>query len=268
LLHKEDTGTKEYLHFSTFNKQVVLHTAVIKIQDVDGKFHFCRCLVDSGAMSNYISQSLLQILRLNTTKQNISVCGINDLTTNIKQKVSTRIESRISRFRRKLEFLVVPKLTTKLPVQSFERDVCLIPKNLALADPNFNQASKVDILLGMEVFNEILNTHELKLGNDSLVARSTQFGYVIGGTLKTRSEANEQFCGLISNEEIHDQLKVFWEINDMKNSKVLNLEEQSVEQHYQQTHYRYADGRYGVHIPFKSNIDQLGNSKQNAIKPF
>jgi hypothetical protein len=102
LLHKEDTGTKEYLHFSTFNKQVVLHTAVIKIQDVDGKFHFCRCLVDSGAMSNYISQSLLQILRLNTTKQNISVCGINDLTTNIKQKVSTRIESRISRFRREL----------------------------------------------------------------------------------------------------------------------------------------------------------------------
>ncbi|GFT21618.1 uncharacterized protein TNCV_617221 [Trichonephila clavipes] len=71
----------------------------------------------------------------------------------------------------------------------------------------------------------------------------------------------------INGTNIDNQLKQFWELEEIPNvkDKILTSEEQFVETHYQNTYACNSEGRFVVKLPFYKSNSELGDSKPAAI---
>ncbi|GFW74802.1 uncharacterized protein TNCV_5137811 [Trichonephila clavipes] len=71
----------------------------------------------------------------------------------------------------------------------------------------------------------------------------------------------------INGTNIDNQLKQFWELEEIPNvkDKILTSEEQFVEIHFQNTYACNSEGRFVVKLPFYKSNSELGNSKPAAI---
>ena len=66
-----------------------------------------------------------------------------------------------------------------------------IPKNIALADPEFHKPSDIDILLGVKLFYKLLCVGQIELKNcPDLVLQKTQLGWIVAGEINDPSPSN------------------------------------------------------------------------------
>ncbi|KAF2890278.1 hypothetical protein ILUMI_15895 [Ignelater luminosus] len=86
----------------------------------------------------------------------VTVSGINNATSTVALKARTVIGSCHTSYQRELSFLVTDKITENLPLVSFNATKIKIVENIELADPNFNVPSKIDLLVGADVFYNLL----------------------------------------------------------------------------------------------------------------
>ncbi|XP_055614787.1 uncharacterized protein LOC129761112 [Toxorhynchites rutilus septentrionalis] len=139
---------------------VMLSTALIKVRDADNKYHLARALLDSGSQPSFITESLCQKLRLKRTKVNAPISGIGQSTVNVHYRVTLSLTSRYGDHHFSLDCLVLPELTMSLPNQHINITRWKIPRNLPLADPNFNISQGVDIIIGAELFFSLLENQQ------------------------------------------------------------------------------------------------------------
>jgi hypothetical protein len=66
--------------------------------------------------------------------------------------------------------------------------------------------------------------------------------------------------------DLQNELKRFWEIESCELPKPLTVEEKQVEEHSRQTVRRQPDGRYVVTLPTISDVNDLGDSHQMALR--
>ena len=150
------TVSHTYCSSLSAGKQILLSTAVIHIMAGNGKFIECRALLDSGSQSNFVSHKLSKKLNIATTLTTIPISGINSAVSTANAKFTTTIKSKSSRYSRNIEFLIVPIITESLPTQHIDISLWSIPADIMLADPHFNFVGDIDVLIGAELFFEIL----------------------------------------------------------------------------------------------------------------
>lgn len=75
------------------------------------------------------------------------------------------------------------------------------------------------------------------------------------------------FHATITNEQLHDQLNKFWQLDDsVAPGRNFTPEENYVEQHFLSNTYRNLKGRYVVKLPVKQQVlCKLGDSKNTAM---
>lgn len=225
------------LTYSTIDRNQVLSTATIFIEDRLGRWLKCNALLDCGSQSNLITEELCNKLNLTCQKIDLSLSGISQLVTKISNRTQTRIKSRISEFEASLSFLVLPVLTEKLPLQKFDKSLIQIPSGIKLADEQFNEPKQVDVLLGAEIFYSLLESGKVKLGNGLPILQETALGWVISGNLsfslfEARQNTVCNFSTRISNQGLNDLLTKFWKIGEFENSKFLSNEENYCEEYF------------------------------------
>ena len=126
----------------------------MKVAAPDGSFMCVRALLDSGSSASFISERMVQALRLGRTRTNVSVSGIGGMSPDMAVKAITdfQISSAIGVGNiMSLRALVVARVVHDLPTTA-------IPYNkewshltgLPLADPQFNVPGKVDLLLRVD----------------------------------------------------------------------------------------------------------------------
>lgn len=133
-----------------------LSTAKVLIKDKFGNFKECRCLLDSGSQSNFISQELCDRLGVEKERTNIPVLGINQTGTKVQNMVHCTLKSRFNGFTVHTTFLVLNKITEWFLVFFVKNDSLGIPENLSLADDSFDVPGKIDLPLGATVFWDLL----------------------------------------------------------------------------------------------------------------
>jgi Pao retrotransposon peptidase/Family of unknown function (DUF5641)/Protein of unknown function (DUF1759)/Putative peptidase (DUF1758)/Integrase zinc binding domain len=254
------------------NQQVLLSTVVLIVYDTTGSPIQCRALLDSGSQSNFVTESLAQLIKMKRETVNLPIVGISRKTTLIKHQIAATIQSRTSTFSTELQFLVIPQITGTMPTTPLDSKAWNIPSNIQLADPQFYAPQRIDMLLGAEVFFDIWTSHQIRLQKGLPSLNETLFGWVLAGKLSAQhpSASNLSFCGCIAQQpdELSELVKKFWEIESCETKKRLNTEEQRVEQHFSETVSRQPDGRYVVQLPLKESVNDLGDSKKMAIKRF
>ncbi|XP_065072873.1 uncharacterized protein LOC135697177 [Ochlerotatus camptorhynchus] len=132
---------------------VLLETVVLTIEDKHGKEVRVRALLDSAAMSNFITKKLANTLATRQASVDIADAGIGESVKQIKRQITATIKSRTSSYSTTLEFLIMKKPTANLPTIAINTAMWNMP-NVPLADPHFNIPGMVDIIIGGECYHE------------------------------------------------------------------------------------------------------------------
>ncbi|GFV88885.1 uncharacterized protein TNCV_1226821 [Trichonephila clavipes] len=199
-----------------------------------------------------------------TERINTLISCLNDASMVVNECVKVAISNQNKSFEKELDMLVVKKITDFIPQKALEINSDF-SNFVELADSNFNVPGKIDLLLGANIFYELLKPERIKIKDSILLLVNSVFGYIVTGNLDSINETKVH-CGLIRDEDLNKNLEKFWKLEEVEEPIVKNKERLICEEHYANTHFRTNEGKYVVSMPLKKEPSCLGNSKDIALK--
>ncbi|XP_058456427.1 uncharacterized protein LOC131433839 [Malaya genurostris] len=251
-------------------KQILLSTAVVLVRGKGGQQYPCRVLLDSGSHTSFVTEQFATLLALEKHPTNVHISCLNDTQTKVRLKIHTQVTSRVNDYTVCMELLVVPKITGVLPSSKVDISTLSLPSGIELADPRFHVPDKINMLLGADVFFDMLMIGRLQLPISGALLQETQFGWVFSGPVPNEdSRVVHSFSATAYEESVDTLVRKFWEIESFGDIEGFNstIEEECV-QHFERTHQRMANGRYMVRLPFNDKKILLGDSRRMAEKRF
>ncbi|XP_014361661.2 uncharacterized protein LOC106713372 [Papilio machaon] len=248
---------------------------MVKIKSTTGCSQIVRALIDQGSEASFITEATAQFLKLKRDSVNGVISGVGEGQTQAKSMASFEIVSlRNPEFSIQVNAFVLKRLTSFIPSRDSSIHDWKEITNLPLADPTYSTPGRIDIILGAEIYGEILLDGFLKHSESSgPVAQNTRLGWILSGKIKNELvQENRNIISMHIQPKEDEFLKQFWEIEREPESiiKRKTKEELRCEEIYEETTYRNSEGRYVVRLPFKSpNPECLnGQSKEIALRRF
>lgn len=248
----------EHFFHTAGDSMSVLATALIPVV-WNGRSIVLRALIDQGSTANLITNRACQALKLQQKRFNIPMVGVGNspVGTVLAKTMFTFDSIHDASYRHDVESIVVKSIS-----DSREIDVSSVKqwhhiKRLVLADPQFFEANKIDLLLGAAAYAEIL-LGEIKKGRvDEPTAQHTKLGWIVFGT----ACANNDFkliCNAVngsqtSTVDVASLLQRFWQLEEVTPIKNLTPEEQAAEDVFVSTVKRDDNGCFVVDLPFKAD---------------
>lgn len=245
------------------SSQALLSTALVEVTN-NGKSYILRALLDSGSQSSFISaaaQKKIDAYKLKNNYQTVS--GLGNTIVTITEHCKLDIKSLHNSFTINVKCYILPLITDSLPHAEVQFHELGIPSNIELADPRFYHPSDIDLLLGADIFWELIKTNRMKLGPNKPVLQDTYLGWIVGGPIGDYSTSNMK-CHF--SQDIREQLTRFWELEELPTHKVESVEDNYCEKLFIETTHRESNGRFCVQIPLKESPDVLGDSYKLAEK--
>lgn len=241
--------------------EILLATAIINVQGIDGNYHQMRALIDQGSQLSLISEKAAQILSIPRQKCKGVVSGVGIKESNCKGQININCTSTDSSYSFSTDVLIMKQLIRNLPNYTFKKPSWEYLEHINLADPDFNISRPVDILLGAEVYSNIILEGICRSKQTMPIAQQTRLGWILCGSVTTLQ------CNVVLNNI--ERIEKFWEIEDIMEDSIASSEDFQCIKFYQETTRRREDGRYEVRLPMTTNFEQeLGISKPKAIAQF
>lgn len=130
---------------------------------------------------NFITQELANRLQLKERLLEISVAGVMEKIIWTNKLASVCVKSRFNNFHANIDCVILPKITQHLPQQFISIQNVTIPKNIKLADLNFNVPASIDMLIGAELFWKIICAGQIRQAKDQPTLQKTHFGWIVSG---------------------------------------------------------------------------------------
>ncbi|XP_011705735.1 PREDICTED: uncharacterized protein LOC105460935 [Wasmannia auropunctata] len=246
-------------------RRVLLATARVRLQVASGRSTIVRALVDSGSELNFVFESVVQRLRAPRQPTRVRISGLGETETALARSTVTAVLHSLSGapYSRPLEALVLPRLTSYKPPSCVRAEEWRHLQGLGLADPHASAAG-IEAVLGAEVYADILLGKVKRGAPGTPVAQASRLGWLLSGAVSENSPGR-----LASVHSLHcvadpvaDQLRRFWEVEELPSASPWTEEETACDAHYAATHKRGADGRYTVRLPLRDSpsVDMLGES--------
>ena len=231
-----------------------------------------RALLDSGSAVSFVSERVAQSLCLCRFSQNVKICGVTDVP--LKDSYHSLSSFKIApvhnpKWQLTVNAVVVPLVICELPTkheplnQEWEH-----VKGLKLADPDFGEPEKVDLLLGVKTFVNIIRHGRRRERRGSPTATETCFGWVLAGSTNIPGAAplpSHHVSALAGD----DLLRQFWEVEEKPVAhSTLTPEEHAVLNHFDAHHSRDLEGRFMVPLLKKLTSMELGESRAQAVRRF
>ncbi|XP_018401697.1 PREDICTED: uncharacterized protein LOC108778883 [Cyphomyrmex costatus] len=226
---------------SIVSEHVMLSIAVVHVCDNEGTLRPCRALLDCGSQANFISKKFAELLGLKTHPLNISISGVNGT------------------------------ITDKIPPVSTERGKFDFPRNIHLADPRFHISSDIDLLIGAEIFWDLICVGQIRSSDKHPTLQKTRLGWILSGRLGTTAAVPAKvhsFYASITNSELHDHVSRAWQMDNRSiPSNNYTIEENICERHFLDNTSQDSQGRYIVKLPVKEQmLEKIGDSRETALK--
>lgn len=252
------------------SNSVLLATAIVTVLDVDGEAHAFRALIDQGSEASFITESALLALRLPKTSVQAIINGIGTSNSQSKHMTSFTLRSPNDvNFSINVEALVMGKITNLLPSSSIKSQLWSHLIDLTLADPSYNRTGRIDLILGSDVFAQIL-MEGVRIGPEgSPVAQQTHLGWILSGKISNEPQRGISVTTLHATSSIESLMERFLAAESVEDANPLSSEEQWCEKFFMDTHCRNEEGRFKVRLPFRFHFDSsamLGRSREIAIK--
>lgn len=240
---------------------VILPTAVVNVNMIDRKVkNFARLIFDSCSQPNLVTESLVKRLKIPLCDSNVVIGWIAKKAYTSKHSCSLEISSRFSNNTIWFNADVVPFIPYNVPVD----DIRQLHRETNLDEPGECDFlnGKVEILIGAEFYEKVM-LDERRFYNDVAIRR-TIFGNLMFGRLPDNfrlSIPSPNQCLLT----INDQLKKFWELEEIETHNVIEDEELLCLKHFESTYTRDEEGRFVLRLPFKGNVKKLSKLYPRAV---
>ena len=254
----------------------LLMTCQVKIDAPDGTSIKARALLDPGSTTSFVSERIVQSLGLPRRTKCLTISGIGGLSHKSPlQSISTFDISSLCSPKAKytLTAIVVPRVTCDLPLQPVHvGSEWNHLSDLTLADPDFGTPGKIDLLLGADIYTDMLLYGRRCGPHGTPTAFETQFGWVLTGRTTSQSHSSNHSSVVTCHSSVatgDSLLRMFWEIEESPDSHSnLSAEERTVIQHFEEKHTRSATGRFIVPLPKNPQNKPLGESRAQAVRIF
>ncbi len=256
------------------NWGTLLMTCQVVVSSPDGSRMKARALLDSASSTSFVSEGLGQALRLPRSSQSMKISGVAGLSHQSPlHSVATFDIAATSSPGEKLQVtaVVLPRVTCDLPLYPVRQNSKWTHlSGLHLADPDFGRPGKIDLLLGIDIYADVLLHGRRNGAPGSPTAFETRFGWVLAGKTTTSSSlsrtAATHHITVASGDDI---LRQFWEIDETpRDGCNLSPQERSVMRHFSETHTRTESGRFVVPLPKNPQAKRLGESRSQTVRRF
>ncbi|XP_024878200.1 uncharacterized protein LOC112458683, partial [Temnothorax curvispinosus] len=253
---------------------VLLATAWVTVRGSSGRTAVVRALLDQGSEMTFISENLAQILRVKRIRMPISISAVGGVHAGTFQHAASIFVSPRASLVSALATtaLILKSVISYIPKRNTDISSLSYLSDLPLADTDPTSRDPISIIIGADLYNEIILDGIRKGEIGQPVAQNSVFGWVISGPVNTSPHNDSAEFPRISTHHIctlslEEELRRFWEIEKLPRQAVLTPQEKECEEHFRSTHSRNSEGRYIVRLPFKRGppID-IGSSACQAEK--
>lgn len=257
-------------HFATQSHTTLLATALVNIMTTRGA-QVVRALIDPCSQESFISEETARKLQLRQVSVIGQVTGVGKMSTPIKHAAEIQIVSRIeNNYKLKCTAYVIKQVTEIMPVKKINNEHWTQLQGLQLADPTYNNPGTIDLLLGVNVYTDILMTGVIKGSPGSPIAQQTSLGWIISGGAPVEEYGKSgKIVSMHLSVNLDNMLQRFWESETIQtdNKNTLTPLEVRAESIYENTLARAEDGRFIVGLPFASDTPTLPeHSREIAVK--
>ncbi|XP_043461792.1 uncharacterized protein LOC122506254 [Leptopilina heterotoma] len=251
----------------------IFATAYIKLTSPNEKSIIVKGFLDSGSERSLITERVVQLLKLQKNKCDVSLKGIgNSSLGSSNYNVNLWLKSpKDSTFQLPLNALVMKSLVQIIPKDKPEHKEWSHLKDLDLADPNYSTNEIVDCVVGVDLLGHTLRPGLRQGPLNSPTGVLTTFGWIIFGNSSSQQTISQTCASTFQIEEtdsLNLQLRRFWEIEELPKQTFLTNEEMKCEEIFENTHYRDQSGRYVVRLPLQKSADHLGQSREQVVSMF
>ncbi|XP_029678544.1 uncharacterized protein LOC115244758 [Formica exsecta] len=261
---------------------LLLTTTWVTVRCPSGRTAVIRALLDQGSEMTFISESLAQLLRVKRIRMPISVSAVGGINAGTFQHATHIFISHRESLAPSLSTtaLILKSLISYTPRRHVDLSSLSYLSDLPRADSDPTSSDTINLIIGADLYSDIIRdgVHKGSIGQP--FAQNSIFGWIISGPL-TSLESQDPFQSTMtsvhctrdsisahhttSSTSLEEELRRFWEIEELPRQLILTPQEQECEEHFCSTHYRDSDGRYIVRLPFKTSppID-IGNSRFRA----
>ncbi|XP_037926645.1 uncharacterized protein LOC119661389 [Hermetia illucens] len=234
---------------------VLLATARIRVKDNQGTFILLRALVDQGSQRSFISEAAAQLLRLPRQATNLTISGIGSHSTSSKGAISAQCKEKWATRCFNLSLVVVNHITDKIPQSKTPCKITELRQE-DLADSSYNILGKIDVLLGADVYGDLLEKGVIRIKNTKVLAQKTKIGWILSGPVNQVIRTSEPSMSMVSIEQLDADIRKLWEQEELPQERILTLEEADCERQFTPTTKRDPkSGRYIVRLPIKPDMN-------------
>ena len=236
----------------------LMMTAQVMISGPGGHQVSARALIDSGAGMSLVSHRISQQLNLPLTKNHLQFSGVQGTPCKPSRHMTCFNLSPMQADLPKVlvKAAVVPTVTVDLPTRELNQ-VADLPhlSGLHLADPTFHSPGRIDVLLGADVYLQLMLKTPMVTGDiTDPGALETIFGWAIMGPVKASREHTRSIPTHVSQtlcpeeEHLDNQMAKFWEVEEPDHTpEQFSSTEEQVQAHYNATTTYCSDScRYTV----------------------
>lgn len=156
-----------------------------------------------------------------------------------------------------------------LPGHSVPRSI--VPTSIVskMADPEFHLPAMVHVLLGAGALADLVQGSVVNRLEEFAI-QDSRLGYLLyGGALLHHDKPTGALLETkASNTDLTTVVERFWQLDEVPKEKIRSSEQEECERFFMKTHGRTPTGRYVVKMPLRSDIAELGSSKQVALRRF
>ncbi|KAI5645574.1 putative peptidase (DUF1758) domain-containing protein [Phthorimaea operculella] len=256
---------------STFMEPSLLSTALVEVFDKNGNFHQVRAVLDNCSEKCLVTQSLCDKLGLQLVQSTIQIRGVGNSVAQSKYRCDMELRSLDKTFTTPIQCLVLPELTYNLPGHTLLRKDFFkyIPDNITLADPTFYESRKVNILIGVDRFWDLVVAGKIRLPNGPYLI-NTKLGWIIGGSVSGYTKQSSKYvnCNFTQTLDIQEsidmpsldkQVRSFWELEELPiSAKPVDSrsdDERACEEYFLHTMKRASEGRFVY--AYRSNMNLI-----------
>lgn len=263
---------------------ILLATAWITVRAPSGRSVDVRALLDQGSEMTFITERLAQNLLLKRLRMPTSISAVGGVNVGTyRQAARITISPRnTSTPKFSTTALILKSLTSYSPKRLPADSVLNHLKDLSWADDDPMSSDPIDILLGADLYGELLLEGVCKSTVGRPIAQNSVFGWEISGPTAYSSvsshalsinSGDDQACAQVNSHHcfnalsLDKELRQFWEIEEIPRQITFSPEDEKCEEHFRATHSRRSDGRYIVRLPFKTGPPiEIGESRAIADK--
>lgn len=264
-----------HVDFSIETKNAFSPTAIIRLEQNGIVSEPVRAFLDTGAQPSVIPFTLFKELKPDVLPTAYTVIGIDGEPFTIKRKTIFKVRPWYSSERYLEEmFWILPEQCNWAPVMpctQIDPSNYKNPTNIPVADPQFWVPRRVVVLLGVGFFaRAVVSVIARNIDGTALMEMS--IGVIIFGCQNGKFDDNSgQIMSAIEyskEQQLDRQLERLWKQDEIEKITNWTEEQQLVEQHFMETHYRDNTGRFVVKIPLKKEYVDIGSSRAVALRRF